>query len=105
MADEQYSLEQLNSWTVQNLRIFCSSYGLAPSNKSKQELVAVAYSATVMKLPKVRTREEVVRANEMEYNSLLRINNIILPDPLSSTDLEWVGEDRGIQVGTFILLN
>ena len=93
-----YSLHQLSMWNISTLKIFCTKYGLNANNRTKDELIALAYSAQVMNLPEVPTAVQNILTTQKEYKELLTLQDgTVLPDPLAEINDElWLNEKDGM---------
>ena len=80
-------------------RLNCSRRGLPISGKCKDELVAPAYAATVAKLPCVLLKhEESQRAlAAAEYQQLLAVGEVVMPDPLIELTVRWQSQEDRIK--------
>ena len=68
---------------------------LSSTGKKKSELVALAYSASIMKIPPVKTSEEEQKERAFVYSDFLKTDDGVLPDPLHDLRDGWVGESEG----------
>ncbi|CAL9683155.1 unnamed protein product [Knipowitschia caucasica] len=98
-------LDHFNRWKVDDLKRFCSRRGLPVTTrtaygnrqKRKEELAALAYAASIQKLPVVLTKEEERDAVKTDYLALLTVGDKQIADPLTATD-GWLNEVRGLKL-------
>ncbi len=76
------TFDDLSRWKVKELRNYLGDRGIPRSNKTKVELVALAYAAYQGDAPLVQTELEEKRQRAEEYRQLLRVDGEYLPDPL-----------------------
>ena len=95
MVNESSSIDEVQRWKVGTLKEYCSRRGLPISGKHKVELVALAYAATVIKLPCVISKNEECALVAAEYQQLLAV--AVLPDPLTELTDGWPSQEDGIQ--------
>ena len=75
----------------------CSQCGPPISGKCKDELVALAYAATVAKLPCVLSRNDECVLVAAEYQQLLTVGEAVMPDPLTELTVGWQSQEDGIK--------
>ena len=68
-----------------------------PCNGNKQELGALAFSASVMDVCVKPSNEERMFIKAREYAKLLAVDGKSIPDPLSDLLDGWQGEDEGMK--------
>ena len=95
---ESACMQTYNRWTVPVLQKYLRARDLSlPTIKS--EMVAMAFAATVLKLPEVKTAEEKLKERAIQYESLLCVNGTRLPDPMDTEMNDgWVNEATGVQL-------
>ena len=72
---------------------YCSRRGLPISGEYKDELVALAYAATVAKLPCVLSKNEQCVLLAAEYQQLLAVGEAVMPDPLTELTVGWQSQE------------
>ena len=87
------------SWKVCVLKEYCSRRGLPISGKCKDDLVALAYAATVAKLSCVLSKNEESQCVLVaaEYQQLLAVGEAVMPDPLTELTAGWQSQEDGIK--------
>ena len=58
MESEEVDIETFKRWSIPVLQNFLRVRNLSSTGKKKSELVALAYSASIMNIPPVKTTEE-----------------------------------------------
>lgn len=89
------SLDTFGLWGKRQLQTYLRNRGL-PVSGTKTELVALAFAAWTMKTPVVPTREDLQQERAKTYKSLLTVDGIPLPDPLSDLKGGWEGEGEAM---------
>ena len=84
-----YSLEDLLQWKVLSLKQFCEIHSASYSNKTKDELAALAYSIQVVGMQPSKTEQQLLLQSASEYQQLLYIGNFAIRDPLKIPETEW----------------
>lgn len=98
MSSEEpcYTLEELETWKVEALKLFCRKRGLKVSGR-RNELEARVFAASEMGILIAPTAEELVKKTELEKAKLLMVSaGIKLPDP-NSLETGWLDETNGIE--------
>ena len=96
-VDEQMTLDDFSRWRVKELKNYLADRAIPRSNKTNEELVALAYSAYVARAPVVQTELEEKKQRAEEYRQLLKVDGEYLPDPLVDLDESgWQGESTGL---------
>ncbi len=88
--EDSMTIDDFKRWKVDALKQFCRERGLGVTG-SKETLVARAYIAWELKLPKVQTAEEYKQTVIKDYASLLDTPEGRVPDP-RSLDQGWESE-------------
>ena len=88
-------IETFKRWSVPVLQNCLRVRNLSSTGKKKSELVALAYSASIMKIPPVKTSEEEQKERACVYSDFLKTDDGVLPDPLHDLRDGWVGESEG----------
>ena len=93
----ELSLEEVNTWKVDALKLFCRKRNLKTSG-SKAELVARVFAATEMGIQEQAQAKDLVCIAESERAKLLLTpkKGTKLPDPLVELKDGWLGEDTGL---------
>ena len=93
-----YSLEQLKTWSYQSLKNFCSKFGLISNKRTKEELIALAFSAQIMNLKILPTAAQSILTSQQQYKQLSTMKDeTILPDPLREIEeISWIEEEKGV---------
>ena len=86
-----YSLEQLKTWSYQSLKNFCSKFGLISNKRTKEELIALAFSAQIMNLKILPTTAQNILTSQQQYKQLLAIKD----ETYFSTLLEKLKKNHG----------
>lgn len=89
------TLEDFTHWKVPALRDYLSCRGLSAAG-NKQEMVAFAYSAHVMKIPPKKTASDNQILNNKCYSDMLKFRDLILPDPFQLYE-NWQDEKHGMK--------
>ena len=88
-------IETFKRWSIPVLQNFLRVRNLSSTGKKKSELVALAYSASIMNIPPVKTTEEEQKERAFVYSDFLKTDDGVLPDPLHDLRDGWVGESKG----------
>ena len=92
------SLDEFKLWNVCLLRNYCKERGLLVSTKRKDELVALAFTASQMNLPAVKSKDAEKASACVDYQNLLTLQDgTTIPDPLPLSD-GWIAEKEGIHL-------
>lgn len=78
-GDRIYTLEDFKSWKVDTMKDFVTKRGFGGSAKTKDELAALCYSISLLKLPVKQTAAELVLENKAAYQSILNSCDILDP--------------------------
>ena len=98
------SLDEVNTWNVKALRLFCHKRNLKVSG-NKAELVAWVFAASEMGIPVQPSANELIRRTETEEAKLLIApDKNQMPDPLSLKD-NWLRESDGLRLWPPIFLS
>ena len=100
MAEDSSSgmcLDDFTLWRVPVLKDYLRKRGLKTSSMRKDELVALAYGAHVMKAPILPSAAETLLTKAQQYKSLLLYENDYLPDPLCDLN-GWYNEENGMEL-------
>ena len=92
MDTQSYNLEDFSHWKIEALRSFLNNRGL-PTTGNKQELIALAFSASKLQMPVLPTAAEVEKSKEESYCALLKVGDVVLPDPLLLY-VKWEDKNR-----------
>ena len=68
-----HTLEELKQWKLLSLKEFCKIHQVSSSNKTKDELAALAYSIQVVGLKPSMSETQAIIQSKSEYQNLLRI--------------------------------
>ena len=81
------------------MKEYCSRRGLTINGKCKDELVALAYAATVAKLPCVlwKNEESQYVLVAAEYQQFLAVGEAVMPGPLTELTVGWQSQEDGIK--------
>ena len=92
-------LTSFRRWKVCVLKLYCSRHGLPISWKCNDEFVALAYAATVAKLPGVLSKNEESQCvlEAAEYQQLFAVGETVVPDPLTELTVGWQSQEDGIK--------
>lgn len=93
-GDQRCSLEDFSHWKIEALRSFLSQRGLSIGG-NKQELVALAFAANTLNMPIIPTAVEIEKSKLECYKNLLKVGDVILPDPFLIFD-KWEDETQGM---------
>lgn len=74
--------------------LFLSQRGLSIGG-NKQELVALAFAANTLNMPIIPTAVEIEKSKLECYKNLLKVGDVILPDPFLIFD-KWEDETQGM---------
>lgn len=77
-------MEGFSHWKIEALRSFLS-----------QELVAIAFAANTLNMPIIPTAVEIEKSKLECYKNLLKVGDVILPDPFLIFD-KWEDETQGM---------
>ena len=100
MAEDSSSrmrLDDFNLLRVPVLKEYLRKRGLKTSDMRKDELVALAYRAHIMKAPILPSAAETILTKAQQYKSLLLYGNHNLPDPLCDLN-GWHNEENGTEL-------
>ena len=91
---EKVTIDKFKLYTVDRLKDFLRKRGLKTSSR-KDELVALAFSASVLELPLKPSiqQDNVSKAND--YRNLLCVGGVQLPDPVTDLTTGWLNEKEG----------
>ncbi|XP_076076008.1 uncharacterized protein LOC143046832 [Mytilus galloprovincialis] len=97
MSENDTSIDTFKRWTVPVLQQYLRKRGLRTSGK-KEELVALVYSADLMKIKPVLTPAEERKLKADQYCDKLKAPKGIVPDPLIDLTSGWVTESKGVSM-------
>ena len=91
------TIETFKFYTVQQLKDYVSDRGMTKSG-TKEELVARAFVAYELDLPVKQTELQLKETLKKDYARLLYVSEgRVLPDPLTISKDEWIGEKNGLK--------
>jgi hypothetical protein len=89
-------IDEFKRYNVDLLRKYCRERGLAVAGRRKEELVALAFAASLQNLPIVCDKVSEKHAVDDDYEHLLILRDgTVIPNPLQLTD-GWLNEKKGI---------
>ena len=91
-GDQPPTLDTFKTWKLENLRAFLTRRGLSKEG-TKDELVALCFSAQTLNLPVIPSKSEVIEENKVCYQNI--IDSIGISDPFKMFDC-WLDEKEGI---------
>ena len=91
MASE---FDKFQLWDVSSLKNYLKERGLSYTGR-KEVLVARAFGAHEQQLPVKLKPSEIESRLQSEYKSLLQIEGVTLPDPMSELEKGWLAEEEG----------
>ncbi|CAC5363191.1 unnamed protein product [Mytilus coruscus] len=97
MSENDTSIDTFKRWTVPVLQQYLRIRGLRTSGK-KEELVALVYSANLMKIKQVLTPAEERKLKADQYCDKLKAPKGIVPDPLIDLTSGWITESKGVSM-------
>ncbi|VDI71107.1 Hypothetical predicted protein [Mytilus galloprovincialis] len=97
MSENDTTIDTFKRWTVPVLQQYLRIRGLRTSGK-KEELVALVYSADLMKIKPVLTPAEERKLKADQYCDKLKAPKGIVPDPLIDLTSGWVTESKGVSM-------
>lgn len=104
-VDQNVCIDDFRLFKVDALKEYCRRRGLPITKKRKEELVALAFAATVQNLPEVLTAGEQNQQAKLDYQGILTVTSessegstwtTTLPDPLKDLPDGWLGEEGGV---------
>ncbi|XP_062566108.1 uncharacterized protein LOC134228463 [Saccostrea cucullata] len=91
-GDQIYTLQEFQTWKTENLKAYLTKRGLSKEG-TKEELVALCFSASKLNLPIIPTARDILEHNAKCYESILSACGI--QDPLKTYE-GWMDEKSAI---------
>lgn len=94
-SQDSVEIDTFKRWSVPVLQKFLRQRNLKTTGR-KEELVALAYSASIMNLPEVKSKEQEQKEKALTYADFLWTENEgALPDPMFDLKDGWLVESEG----------
>ena len=91
------NFNEFRLWRKAKIQEYLRDRGL-PTTGNKDELVAMAFGASYFSVPLKASAKEETRQKAEQYRKRLTVEGVVLPDPLSDLNNDWVGEGKGMSL-------
>ena len=88
------NFNEFRLWRKDKIQEYLRDRGL-PTTGNKDELVAMAFGASYFSVPLKASAKEETRQKAEQYRRRLTVEGVVLPDPLSDLNSDWVGGREG----------
>ena len=77
-------MEEFSSMHIDDVKVYLTNRGISKSGKKKAELVALAYSCSILNIEIIAKQDDVLKNLKSEYDTLLETHGLTM-DPKNFT--------------------